>query len=69
MKIKLIMLLFYSLITQNTIKIDFGKEKGGKYWRVVNDGVMGGLSKGTKKLTANSMLFKGKVSLDNNGGF
>ena len=54
---------------QNTIKIDFGKEKGGKYWRVVNDGVIGCLSKGTKKLTANSMLFKGKVSLDNNGGF
>ena len=30
---------------------------------------MGGLSRGSKKLTKNSLLFKGNVSLDNNGGF
>lgn len=30
---------------------------------------MGGLSRGSKKLTKNSLLFKGEVSLDNNGGF
>ena len=69
MKIQLIILLFHFITTQDAIKIDFGKEKEGKYWRVINDGVMGGLSKGTKRLTTNSMLFKGIVSLDNNGGF
>jgi len=69
MKIQFIVLLFHLITTQDTLKIDFGKEKEGKYWRVVNDGVMGGLSKGTKKLMTNSMLFKGIVSLENNGGF
>ena len=70
MKIHLIILLFNFLMQQqNTYLIDFGEEKKGRYWSVVNDGVMGGLSKGNKKLTKNSMLFKGEVSLDNNGGF
>ncbi len=69
MKLKLIIFLLHFLTAQDTIKIDFGKDKDGKYWNVVNDGVMGGLSKGIKQLTTNSMLFKGKVSLDNNGGF
>lgn len=50
-------------------KIDFGKEKDGRNWQVVNDGVMGGLSEGEALLTDNSILFKGTVSLDNNGGF
>ena len=69
MKIQLIVLLFHFISSQDTIKIDFGKEKEGKYWKVINDGVMGGLSKGSKRLTTNSLLFKGVVSLDNNGGF
>ncbi len=50
-------------------KIDFGLKKDGKNWQVVNDGVMGGLSQGNAVLTENTVLFKGKVSLDNNGGF
>ena len=50
-------------------KIDFGKNKDGQNWRVVNDGVMGGLSRGSAHLKTNSILFKGDVSLDNNGGF
>jgi NADH dehydrogenase [ubiquinone] 1 alpha subcomplex assembly factor 1 len=50
-------------------KIDFGKQKDGRNWQVVNDGVMGGLSQGQAELTDDSILFKGKVSLDNNGGF
>lgn len=53
----------------NTYKIDFGIAKNGNNWWVVNDGVMGGLSKGNKILTRNSILFKGVISLDNNGGF
>lgn len=39
-------------------------------WQAVNDGVMGGLSKGRPIIQKNSkMIFKGKISLDNNGGF
>ena len=70
MKTYLIILLFPFLMQQqNNYQIDFGEEKKGLYWSVVNDGVMGGLSRGRKKLTKNSLLFKGNVSLDNNGGF
>ena len=69
---KKIFLISFLLIqmTQNTsYKIDFGKTKDGINWWVVNDGVMGGLSQGNKTLTENSILFKGVISLDNNGGF
>lgn len=38
-------------------------------WNVVNDGVMGGLSQGKLTYTENSVIFDGKLSLANNGGF
>ncbi|MDF1812912.1 MAG: CIA30 family protein [Verrucomicrobiales bacterium] len=39
-------------------------------WRVVNDGVMGGRSKGKLDFTGNNtMKFSGVLSLENNGGF
>ena len=39
-------------------------------WRVVNDGVMGGLSKGKLSISKDGVLtFKGNLSLKNNGGF
>lgn len=39
-------------------------------WQIVNDGVMGGLSKGNVEHTdENIMHFWGTLSLDNNGGF
>lgn len=50
-------------------KIDFGSKTGGESWEVVNDGVMGGLSEGQLFLKENSILFKGTLSLENNGGF
>jgi len=50
-------------------EIDFGQEKSGTNWQVINDGVMGGLSQGRAQLQDNTILFKGKVSLENNGGF
>lgn len=47
--------------------------KGGKSklnWQTVNDGVMGGLSKGRPIMQPSStMNFKGEISLENNGGF
>lgn len=51
------------------LKIDFGQTTGGQDWMIVNDGVMGGLSRSTAIFTKNSLLFKGTLSLKNNGGF
>lgn len=49
---------------------DFNSETDIKQWSVVNDGVMGGLSKGTLIMNENGhALFSGKVLLENNGGF
>lgn len=50
-------------------KIDFGQTLDGQDWMIVNDGVMGGLSESTVTITKNSLLFKGSISLKNNGGF
>jgi monofunctional biosynthetic peptidoglycan transglycosylase len=42
----------------------------GHDWQIVNDGVMGGLSKGKLTQTAEgTMIFSGMLSLENNGGF
>ena len=39
-------------------------------WQIVNDGVMGGLSKGNLSVSDEGILtFQGKLSLENNGGF
>ncbi len=38
-------------------------------WTAVNDGVMGGVSRGGAKLSEGSLHFRGILSLDNNGGF
>lgn len=38
-------------------------------WHAINDGVMGGESRGGPKLVDGSLLFAGCISLANNGGF
>ena len=49
---------------------NFSKDQGTWRWRIVNDGVMGGLSKGMFRLTDQGTgLFEGNLSLENNGGF
>ena len=49
---------------------DFSKGKGTPGWRIINDGVMGGVSRSSFKLDADgNAVFSGAVSLDNNGGF
>ncbi len=46
------------------------KEVKSMGWQVVDDGVMGGLSKGRLKVSEEGILnFSGKLSLENNGGF
>jgi hypothetical protein len=49
---------------------DFKPDSSLEDWYVVNDGVMGGLSRGNLKLdAAGHGLFSGRISLENNGGF
>ncbi|MEM6378490.1 MAG: CIA30 family protein [Bacteroidota bacterium] len=50
-------------------RIDFGETGNAQDWMIVNDGVMGGLSRGEGFFTDSSLVFQGEVSLDNNGGF
>ena len=38
-------------------------------WRIVNDGVMGGLSSSKAVIKDDKIIFSGNVSLENNGGF
>jgi hypothetical protein len=50
--------------------LDFGRERTGEEWLVVNDGVMGGLSTSRIQVTdSETAVFKGHLSLENNGGF
>lgn len=49
--------------------IDFGNSSAA-YWQVVNDSVMGGISRSRLQLHEDGFaLFSGTVSLENNGGF
>ena len=48
----------------------FETDESLKYWTSVNDGVMGGISKGGfKRSEQGTLLFTGNLSLENNGGF
>jgi monofunctional biosynthetic peptidoglycan transglycosylase len=50
--------------------IDFNSLDERENWRVVNDGVMGGLSRSQLRITSeNKAIFQGNISLENNGGF
>lgn len=52
------------------IIFDFNKNSNIKDWRIVNDGVMGGLSQGKFELSTDGHgVFYGHVSTKNNGGF
>jgi NADH dehydrogenase [ubiquinone] 1 alpha subcomplex assembly factor 1 len=49
---------------------DFKSADAAKAWRTVNDGVMGGVSEGSVRVTKEKKLeFFGSLSLENNGGF
>ena len=62
-------------VSQNTIQnekvlFNFQKSDEVNNWRIVNDGVMGGLSQSEIVLSDSSTaVFQGTVSLENNGGF
>jgi len=55
---------------KNSIAEFTPKEADSQGWRVVDDAVMGGLSKGKIEISNDGILnFNGNLSLDNNGGF
>ena len=54
---------------QTIAEFDEGEFKGPD-WVIVNDGVMGGLSKGKVEISEEGIMkFSGNLSLENNGGF
>lgn len=57
------------MMSSTVFKIDFGQKNDIQNWLVANDGVMGGLSEGNIQWKDESLLFRGTVSLENNGGF
>lgn len=71
MKYVLILLTLYLFTQTNMLEIyNFSKQTNVKEWNIVNDGVMGGISKSALMLTdAGHGQFSGHVSLANNGGF
>ena len=49
---------------------DFTSPESSGQWQIVNDGVMGGISQSEVALTGRqTMIFRGTLSLENNGGF
>ncbi|AXG72339.1 Complex I intermediate-associated protein 30 (CIA30) [Kordia sp. SMS9] len=62
-------LLLSQFIYAQQDNVDFGKYKDNERWKITNDGVMGGLSEGDYRITDDSVVFSGNISLENNGGF
>lgn len=57
------------MLAQETI-IEAFNEQNHLSWRIINDGVMGGISNSRMEMLANEKgRFSGNVSLENNGGF
>lgn len=53
----------------NEILLNSSTMKTSDRWRIVNDGVMGGLSSSEAIVKDDKIIFSGSVSLENNGGF
>jgi hypothetical protein len=68
---KLIPILLLMLFTaKDNLRFDFGNEKGNvKTWFTLTDNVMGGVSTSNLSYKNGSIVFSGKVSFENNGGF
>ena len=48
---------------------DFSRSGAARDFRVINDGVMGGVSTSRLSQAEGALMFEGSVSLENNGGF
>lgn len=66
----LLLLIIININDSQNILFDFNEDSSLSSWVVVDDGVMGGLSKGSITLNENGHAeFKGYVTTENNGGF
>ena len=66
----LLLSILFFMNTSNFVIFDFNSNANISQWRVVDDVVMGGRSKGDFKLNKEGNgEFYGHVSTDNNGGF
>lgn len=71
-KINTLILLIIGLMQmeRETIIFDFNSNEKSTKWYIVNDDVMGGISKSDMVINKDgTATFKGNVSLENNGGF
>lgn len=59
----------YNKSTPAKILMEFTGAADEPTWTAVNDGVMGGLSKGGAKIKDGLLHFSGTLSLENDGGF
>ena len=58
------------LIMNTSLIYDFNQNSSPRDWRIIDDGVMGGLSQGKLSIDAEGNgVFAGTVSLENYGGF
>jgi hypothetical protein len=63
-------ILLFSIAINPIVIFDFNVKSNIDNWRVVDDGVMGGISSSQFFVDAlGNGVFKGNVSLENNGGF
>lgn len=72
--VTLLVLTFTSSVAmaeeQSRVLFDFSGDNAARQWQTVNDGVMGGRSRGEFQITDEKALkFTGTLSLENNGGF
>jgi NADH dehydrogenase [ubiquinone] 1 alpha subcomplex assembly factor 1 len=68
----ILLALFGQVATVESLRplFEFVGPEAGQQWQAVNDGVMGGVSDGRFRITAdNTLEFFGTLSLENNGGF
>ena len=66
----LVSLMILSYTMNMILLFDFNQKSDISDWNCVDDGVMGGLSSSSFRIDENGHgLFKGTVSLENNGGF
>lgn len=63
------LLLAMNMHAADKILFDFRTFTNTAAWEIVNDDVMGGVSRSGLHLTNGVAVFQGEVSLDNNGGF
>lgn len=66
----IITVLFFISALNTMVIFDFTKNSNLENWQIINDNVMGGMSRSDISINENgNAVFKGSISLENNGGF